>query len=322
MSDGFYRAFEDKYRGIRAIIKPRLAVYLPIIEPLKEIYQPAQVIDLGCGRGEWLEVLSDEGGFNAHGVDIDAGMLAVCDEYQLQHSQQDALSYLKELDDESQVLVTGFHIVEHIPFAELQELVQQALRVLKPAGLLILETPNPENIAVGTASFYLDPTHRQPIPPQLLSFVAEHYGFLRTKSVRLQEAQHLIDSDAVTLLDVINGVSPDYAIIAQKSAAEELIAKFDSVFSREYGLTLETLASRFEQGMALKFSQLELKIQASEEKIQAAEAKTQAAEEKTQLAEEKAFTAETKVYKLLDSKTWRYTEPIRKGLHIFKKIFK
>lgn len=83
------------------------------------------------------------------------------------------------------------HIVEHIPFEDIQTLVQEAFRVLTPAGLLILETPNPENIQVATSGFYIDPTHTRPIPSQLLSFLPEYYGFKRTKILRLQEENNL-----------------------------------------------------------------------------------------------------------------------------------
>ncbi|MGE9641913.1 class I SAM-dependent methyltransferase, partial [Escherichia coli] len=78
-------------------------------------------------------------------------------------------------------------MVEHIGFANVQLLIEESFRVLKPGGLLILETPNPENIVVASSSFYLDPTHTQPIPNQLLAFLTEYTGFNRTKILRLQE---------------------------------------------------------------------------------------------------------------------------------------
>jgi len=76
MNKDFYRVFEEKFRGPRELIKTRLQIYLPFIEPLKEIYPNANGIDLGCGRGEWLELLGEHG-FLVQGVDIDEQMLAV-----------------------------------------------------------------------------------------------------------------------------------------------------------------------------------------------------------------------------------------------------
>ena len=77
MSDGFYRAFEERYRGSRELIKVRLTAYLPFVEPLLEAYPTAEAIDLGCGRGEWLELLAGSG-FKPMGVDLDKAMLEAC----------------------------------------------------------------------------------------------------------------------------------------------------------------------------------------------------------------------------------------------------
>ncbi|MHB8181746.1 MAG: class I SAM-dependent methyltransferase [Acidithiobacillus ferrivorans] len=246
----FYRAFEDRHRGSRDLIKSRVRAYLPFVTPLLKLYgEDPAVLDMGCGRGEWLGLMGEEG-FTAHGVDLDAGMLAACQELGLSVEQGDALEALKRLPDASQCVVSGFHIAEHVPFAVLQEMVSEALRVLKPAGLLILETPNAENLVVGSSNFYLDPTHQRPLPPLLLSFLTEYAGFFRSKIVRLQESPELAAHGArVTLLQVLSGVSPDYAVIAQKAAPAEDLALFDTPFEREYGLTLEALAAQFESDL-------------------------------------------------------------------------
>jgi hypothetical protein len=111
---------------------------------------------------------------------------------------------------------------------------------------LILETPNPENIKVATVNFWLDPTHIRPLPPLLLSFLTEHYGFERTKTLRLQEDKNIKNLDYVSLLQVLYSPSPDYAIIAQKHASTEITALFNDVFLKEYGVTLESLAEKFQ----------------------------------------------------------------------------
>jgi len=251
MSVGFYRAFEDEHRGSRDLIKERQRVYLPFIQPLKELYPNSEAIDLGCGRGEWLELLT-ESGFQAQGVDLDDGMLAVCRERGLKVQTKDAIAGLKECADQSQAVVSGFHLAEHIPFDVLQTLVSEALRVLKPGGVLILETPNPENIVVGTANFYLDPTHKQPIPPLLLSFLAEHLGFSRVKVIRLQGPIDLAVGRKLSIHDVLGGVSPDYAIVAQKAASEDIIRQLSWAFKPEYGVTLGMLAGVYDQQIDVK----------------------------------------------------------------------
>ncbi|EGR2520268.1 class I SAM-dependent methyltransferase, partial [Vibrio cholerae] len=184
MSEKFYRAFEDKYRGSRELIKERLEVYLSFVKPLLESHQDAKAVDLGCGRGEWLELLTQQG-VDVTGIDLDKGMLEACHALGLPVIEGDALKYLADLPNESQSIISSFHMVEHISFEQLGTLVSEALRVLKPGGLLIMETPNPENILVSTRNFYLDPTHVRPIPPLLLSFVTEFSGFGRVKVLRL-----------------------------------------------------------------------------------------------------------------------------------------
>jgi SAM-dependent methyltransferase len=246
MTDGFYRAFEDKHRGSRQLIKERQRAYLPFIRPLAEIYSGVQTVDLGCGRGEWLELLV-EAGFDARGVDLDDGMLAECRARGLNVQTQDALTALKSLPDASQAIVSGFQFAEHIPFGVLQAVVQEAFRVLKPAGLLILETPNPENVVVGTTNFYLDPTHERPLPPLLIEFLPEYYGFDRVKTLRLQEPINLADARRLTIHDVLGSVSPDYAVLAQKSADPSILQRVSQAFDLQYGVTLGMVSSRYEE---------------------------------------------------------------------------
>lgn len=262
--EGFYRAFEERHRGPREVIRKRLEVYLPFILPLRDLYDPAGTIDVGCGRGEWLELLQTHG-FAPKGIDLDAGMLAACTERGLDVIQGDAIAHLKSLPDASQAVVSGFHVAEHIPFDDLLTLVAEALRVLQPAGLLILETPNPENLSVGANSFYLDPTHIRPIPPLLLEFVPKYHGFVRVRTLRLQENPEIHTQGAVTLMDVVDGVSPDYAIMAQKGAAPEVMRSFDHCFSHAHGITLHELASRYDA-----------RWQASDQRWQAVDQKQQA----------------------------------------------
>jgi SAM-dependent methyltransferase len=256
VSENFYRAFEDRHRGTRELISQRLMVYLPFITPLLKGDGSRRAADLGCGRGEWLEILIGCG-FDANGIDLDDGMLEACRERGLPAQRNDALSYLATQEDNSLAIVSGFHIAEHIPFPDLQTLVAEALRVLIPGGVLILETPNAENIAVGTNGFYLDPTHERPIPHLLLSFLTEHTGFSRSKLLRLQEPDQLKDPDhPVDLLAVLSAVSPDYAIVAQKKAAPERLQAFDEAFDKRFGLALDELAQRYDHARQANIEEL------------------------------------------------------------------
>jgi O-antigen chain-terminating methyltransferase len=245
----FYRAFEDKFRGSRELILSRLQVYLPFVNPLKQIYPVVPAVDLGCGRGEWLELLKEHG-FEGQGVDLDAGMLRSCHERGLQAIQGDAIEFLRQLPSESQLIISGFHIAEHLPFEQLQTLVAEAFRVLRPAGLLILETPNPENFKVSSVGFYMDPSHRNPLPPELLAFVPAHYGFARVKIIRLQENPALLYAKHVSLDQVLGGASPDYAVVAQKQADVSFMDTFNDAFEREYGLPVSELLDCYDKSEA------------------------------------------------------------------------
>jgi SAM-dependent methyltransferase len=242
----FYRAFEDRYRGSRELIKSRLQIYIPFVEPLKILYEAPEILDLGCGRGECLELMQANG-FKAKGVDLDEGMLSACRELNLDVYQKDALNYLRGVATESLAVVSAFHLVEHIAFDELLQIVGEAHRVLKPGGLLILETPNSENLVVGTSSFYLDPTHQRPLPALLLSFVAEYGGFKRVKTLYLQESPDLAQAQHITLMNVLSGSSPDYAVIAQKNASAAVCELFDKPFEQSYGISLDSLAVHYDQ---------------------------------------------------------------------------
>lgn len=260
MDDGFYRAFEDLHRGSRQLITERLRVYLPFLEPLKGLYQDYPILDLGCGRGEWLELLQCEG-YEPMGVDLDEGMLQACKALGLPARNADALAALKELPDNSLIAVTGFHIAEHIPFPILQQVVVEAQRVLRPAGLIILETPNAENLVVGSHTFYLDPTHERPLPGPLLSFLTEHSGFVKVKVVRLQERPELRAAETtIGLLDVLSGVSPDYAVVGQKQASLDELELFLPAFDTAYGVALDELATRYDHALEQRLNAMESKI--------------------------------------------------------------
>ncbi|MEP6789797.1 MAG: methyltransferase domain-containing protein [Ramlibacter sp.] len=245
MSLDFYRAFEDRHRGSRELIQDRQRAYLPFLRELVALYPGATVTDVGCGRGEWLEMLRAQG-IAARGVDLDEGMLSACRELGLDVRRGDAVAFLQSQEADSQLAVSGFHIAEHLPFDTLHALVAQALRVLKPGGLLILETPNPENLVVGTSSFYLDPTHQRPLPWQLLEFLAQYHGFGRIKVMRMQESAALAERESLSLMDVLGGASPDYAVVAQKPPRAEDESRLAAAFLPDYGLSLETLAARYD----------------------------------------------------------------------------
>lgn len=211
--DAFYVEFEDKFRGSREDIKERVKVYLPYIEDLPFNKDEVEVLDVGCGRGEWLELLQ-ENGYNAKGIDLNRVMVNQCREAGLDVEEHDVIDYLSTLSSESLNVITGFHIIEHLPFETLVKLFEESYRVLKKGGMVIFETPNPENIIVGACNFYTDPTHRNPIPPTVSEFMAKSTNFDSIEIKRLNGNFGVTFEDS--FLDHQFASQLDYSVIGYK----------------------------------------------------------------------------------------------------------
>ena len=258
--DKFYKSFEDKFRGQRSEIKKRLLAYEPFLQILKQQDEKPAAVDLGCGRGEWLEILK-QNGFAARGCDVSEEMIKECEKNALEAKKQGAIEFLSELEDSSLALVSAFQLVEHLEFSELCELIKQARRVLKDGGILILETPNPENLRVATLNFYLDATHVKPIPPMLLEYLCEFEGFNNTFMMRLNSNLNFsedLENQNVTLRDVLSSVGLDYAVLGLKNGDEKTREAF--LNAAKSGYSFEELADRFDVGaFENKTQMLELK---------------------------------------------------------------
>jgi 2-polyprenyl-3-methyl-5-hydroxy-6-metoxy-1,4-benzoquinol methylase len=182
--DALYAALEDQFRGSREEIKERLRIYLPILKEAKLGSKKMPILDVGCGRGEWLELLKEQN-LKAQGVDVNRVFAENCKEQGLDVIERDLIIHLRSLPNDSLGAVTGFHIIEHLPFEVVVKFIDEIVRVLKPGGVAILETPNPENVLVGSHTFYLDPTHRNPLPSALVKFIVEARGLCRVEVMNL-----------------------------------------------------------------------------------------------------------------------------------------
>jgi len=167
--DPLYAALESQVRGTRGEVQERLQAYLPLMP------RDAPVLDLGCGRGEWLELLRREG-IAARGVDGNRLMVAECRERHLPAEQAEALDYLARVPDGSLGAVTVLRMVERLPIRQLVRLLDEVARVLRPGGTAIFETPNPDNLLVASRDFYQDPGRRHPLPSETLRFLVESRG--------------------------------------------------------------------------------------------------------------------------------------------------
>lgn len=184
VADAGYLTFEEAFRGSREDIKERVSIYLPKFRAAQAGTEQAPILDLGCGRGELLEVLKEQG-LKASGVDSNTAAIDKCRELRLDVVAGDAFEVLGKVADGSLGGLTALHVVEHVPFALVLRLLDEALRVLRPGGIAIFETPNPTNILVGAANFYLDPTHRNPVHPQTLHYLLEARGLIQVETMML-----------------------------------------------------------------------------------------------------------------------------------------
>jgi SAM-dependent methyltransferase len=175
--DQFYHRLENRYRGSRDEIANRLRIYLPDVEAAVQRTGGKPVMDLGCGRGEWLQVLGEAGVENAFGVDTNPVQIHEAQEMGLDVRQGDAVQMLADAKDASLSVITAHHLIEHLPFDIVAWITREALRVLAPGGLLMFETPNTRNVLVGATTFHTDPTHLKPMPEQVMGVLFETAGF-------------------------------------------------------------------------------------------------------------------------------------------------
>jgi len=217
--DSLYFSLEDVLRGTPEQIKEEVKVYLPV---LQNAGVSSDILDVGCGRGEWLQVLR-ENGFQARGIDTNRILVQQCKELSLDVEEREALSYLRSLPGASLNVVTAFHFAEHLPLETLVQFLDEVGRVLKPGGLIILETPNPENLLVGSCNFYLDPTHKNPIPIPTMKLLLEARGFRCEEVMKL----HAVESTKIEVKDQLTShlnhflYGPmNYAVVARKPESE------------------------------------------------------------------------------------------------------
>ncbi|HLE43050.1 MAG TPA: class I SAM-dependent methyltransferase, partial [Methylomirabilota bacterium] len=224
-----YLAFEDRHRGTREEIRRRQRGYL-------DLFPAGPVLDVGCGRGEFLE-LCREAKLEARGIDMDGAMVATCREAGLDVEQAEALAYLAGLPDGSLGGVFCSQVIEHLPAEGFVALVQLAHAKLRPGAVLLCETPNPACLTVFSGAFYVDLTHVKPIHPQAAVFVFEAVGFHHVEvryvnpyppEIKLQPLEPFwymrryeeaflqpINDNLARLNDVLWGAQ-DYAVIGRK----------------------------------------------------------------------------------------------------------
>ena len=205
-----YFGFEERFRGNEQDIKERQRVYLAYFQGQEDI------LDIGCGRGEFLELLR-KAGLKAIGVDTDLDMVLYCREKGLDIVKEDAFVYLETLPDASLGGIFAAQVIEHLEPGRIIDLVKLCYRKLRSGGVLILETPNPKCLMVFAASFYMDFSHIRPLHPEAMRFLLASVGF---QDIELKYAGPVDDTSRLPSLPDIG--PPGEAMEAFRRGVERL----------------------------------------------------------------------------------------------------
>ena len=225
----FYRALEERFRGERSDIVGRMQVYGQIAKALIAQMgagrpEAFRVLDLGCGRGELLEVMKGIG-VQAAGVDLNRLQVGEARSLGLNATVGNLFRALNTRATGSLDMITAVHVVEHLPHARILELLGEAMRVLRPGGAIALETPDPGQLQVGAETFHIDPTHVQPLPRELLVMLAEHAGFTEVVARRFRPDPAARDPEVGGRMPPAAAAllfgSRDTVVVGRKPAAEK-----------------------------------------------------------------------------------------------------
>jgi len=217
--DKLYFEFEELHRGSEELIKKRLEFYLPLLKLYRERFDRPKLLDIGCGRGEFLEIAKSEG-FEVEGVEINKIYVEMCSNKGLKVYYSDGLNFLKDIPDNHYHVISLIHVIEHLEFDYLLELLSETYRVLEKGGFLILETPYTKNPIVGLYNFWLDPTHKRPIHEEFIKFVGYRIGFtyIDTIGINLEYLKSQPD-----LTDIFFSSAPDLSIILIKKTTDDVL---------------------------------------------------------------------------------------------------
>ncbi len=215
-----YFAFERRFRGSREDIKQRQSVFLQYFSPSDNI------LDIGCGRGEFLESLKEHG-VHAHGIDIDADMVNYCLSRGLDVEKIDAITYLERVEDNTLSGIFIDQVIEHLEPPYLVKLLRLCYKKLMYDGSIIAETVNPLSL-YSFANFYIDMSHKKPVHPATLEFLLEYIGF---RDVEIKFFSFIPDEDRLRKIDIEEMITND----REKQAKEIYNHNIDMLNNILYG---------------------------------------------------------------------------------------
>ncbi len=225
----------EALRGSEEEIRHRLDRYLPVLR------EAGPVLDLGCGRGELLLMLRDQG-VEAVGLERDPALVQAARRRGLELIEGDVIASLREQPDDHWGAVTAIHLMEHLGPVDVLGVLTEVRRILRPGGLLVVECPNPHTLRVGAAEYWIDPTHRRPLPPETLRLFLTASGLKvdRVEFLHPFPADQRLCSDAAVTAAVTaaDGAVPDEAAILS-GRLDDLSRRLDDLLNgpRDFVIT-------------------------------------------------------------------------------------
>ena len=319
MDEKFYLRFESLHRGDSKKLLARFQVYEPIISVICCEANNPKFLDIGCGNGEFLTFISSFGG-DVVGIEKNpAHFEGKNNKVFFEHS--DALTWLKRQDDSSFDFVSAIHVIEHLEFSYLYEMVGEIKRVLKENGIILFETPNPDNVTVATKNFYTDPTHLRLVPASLLSFIVQDHGFSSTHLWGVNETPQIEKSTCI--YDVLGGASPDYAILGLVNR-NTFEGKLENILRVPKGRSTREMCDLFEARYQNDYSTIFQELKKIDSKIfeQNCYYRDQLFEVNKEIIRLR-HSFESELSSIYASRSWKVTAPLRSivnRLRIGKKI--
>ena len=214
-SSDFYLRFENRFRGTSDGIYKRLSAYDSLLQKTRDTFVGKEILDIGCGRGEWLNKCN-KFGFNCLGIEKDPSMANFCRDKGFDIYQEDAFDVLPRFNNDQFNVISMFHVIEHLTYEQIEKILIECKRILNDDGILILETPSIDNLQVSSKQFYLDPTHITPINPEGLIFLLDFLEYDNSNQYFINLGQFYQESD-FSIKKILNGVSQDLTVIASAS---------------------------------------------------------------------------------------------------------
>lgn len=216
----FVQEFEERFGGSREDKKGRLRVHLERVRGQPVVIPRHPLLDIGCGHGEWLELLA-EAAVPAYGIDANPQLVDACRRRGLAVSQGDAIEHLARLPERALGAISAFHVIDHLALEDMLRLIDEARRTLVPNGILILETANSETLEAGALAVRHEPTRRRPLPPVLVEYLVSSRGFHEVELMRLHPAPAAAlineDSEAARRLNELLYGPQDIAVLARRA---------------------------------------------------------------------------------------------------------